>query len=396
MISMLMVMALQVQDTITVVTNEVPTWGQEVHLVEEARVGSIDGPEYTVFGMIIGAAISPDGSMIVADMQVPVLRQFGADGSWIRNIGREGRGPGEYNLIYGVKQLESAPLTILDPRNARVTRYIDGDYSSSFQSLSGLHAADLLAVDTTGHTYVKTVIRDPSAPLSQPGEEWRMGWIRFDQRGVVVDTVQIPLENEEGGGFVLSGKGGYFRPFTTMTVSTFSPHGYLVWARNDEYAVHYRLPDGRIRRIERRVDAVPVSREERAQWEDWVEYFGRRSRESGRRESFGPIPRTKPFIRHLFVDDDGRIWVAVYAPARFKAYTEEQRAERKGRPSLEWNQPLLWDILTPTGEFLARIALPDGTSLLAARGDTVLGSQSGEWDEEYVVRFRIEGRRLGG
>ena len=203
------------------------------------------------------------------------------------------------------------------------------------------------------------------------------------------------MEDTEGSGFVLSGKGGYYRPFTTMTVSTLSPRGYLVWARNDVYALYRPLSDGRLLRIERHVDPVPVTREERRQWNEWIEYFQARSRESGRRASYGPIPDEKPFIRHLFVDDDGRIWVAVYAPARFKPYTEAERAERRGRPSLEWNQPLVWEVFDPNGRFLGRVTLPDKTDLLAARGSVVLGSQAGEYDEEYIVRFRLEGSGIG-
>ena len=243
-------------------------------------------------------------------------------------------------------------------------------------------------MDTAGISYVRTLIRDPQRPPT-PGEARDEGWIRIRQDGQVTDTLAIPAEDPIGGGFELAGKGGSYRPFTVMTVNVISPHGYLVTCRNDEYSLLRPLRDGRTLRIERDSEPIRVRPEEKRQWNAWVERFQRRSQQQGRQGSYGPIPDVKPFVRHLFVDDDARIWVAVYAEARFTPYSEAERAERGDRPSLEWNQPLVWEVFHPRGQFLGRVTLPDKTSLLAARGTTVWGSQSGAYDEDYVVRFRI-------
>jgi hypothetical protein len=380
---------MQTSDTLVVRANNPPVWGEGVELTEELRIGAVEGDEVYTFGAISGAAIGPDESVYIGDGQIPAIRQYGKDGTWIRDIGRQGQGPGEYNLISGLKMLGDGHLSLLDQRNGRVTHYRNGEYSTSFLSLSGLHSADLFAVDTSGASYVKTVVMDYQNP-PQVGEPWELGWIHFDQTGEVLDTAQVPLPNDVGGGFVLAGRGGYYRPFTVMTLSAMSPHGYLVVCRNDVYALHRPLPDGRILRIERDAQPVLVGPEERAQWNASLEWFRGRSRESGTRSDFGSIPNVKPYVRHLFVDDDGRIWVAVYAEARYKPYTEAQKAERGDRPSLEWNQPLVWEVFDPRGQFLGRVTLPDKTSLVAARGNTLWGVQSGEYNEDYAVRFRIQ------
>lgn len=398
LIPLLAALVLQAPDTVVVRADGPPEWGDDARLVEEIRIGALDGPDVYLFGRVSGVAMGDDGSVYVADMQVPAIRHFDTSGSWIRDVGREGEGPGEYRYIYGMRRLAGGPLAILDPRNARVTRWVDGEYHSSFPSLSGLHAADIFAVDTAGRSYVKTMILDaPRRTVTLAdgsryiADEPPQAWIRFDADGEVTDTVPIPPDAEEGGGFVLSGKGGYFRPFSVMTVSTLSPHGYLVEARNDAYALHRPLADGRVLRIEGEGERVPLGRRERNEWEGWIEYFQGRAREMGTGASFGPLPDRKPFIRHLFVDDDGRIWVALYAEARYRPYTDEEREERGDRPDFQWRQPLVWEVLHPEGRFLGRVTLPHGTSLMAARGSTVWGAQAGEWDEEYVVRFRIDG-----
>jgi hypothetical protein len=382
--------SVQTADTVVVRADNPPEWGEAVQLVEELRIGSLDGAEEEIFGRITGVAIGPERTVYVADEQVPVIRQFAADGSWIRNIGRQGEGPGEYNSILGIRGLYGRTLRILDQRNRRVTTYQNFEYHASFRSGSGYYGYDAFAVDTAGTTYVKAVLRDRSAPRVS-GAEWDFGWVRIDVEGEVLDTLHVPAADEVGGGFVLSGKGGYYRPFTIMTLSTVSPHGYLLTVRNDQYAIHRPLPDGRVLRIERDAEPVPVKPEEKAQWEDWLDYSEVVAEDMGEQNrKLGPIPDTKPLIRDLMTDDDGRIWVAVYAEARFKPYSDAERAERGDRPSLEWNQPLAWEVLDGGGRFLGRLTLPDKTSLLAARGTTVWGSQVGTYGEEYVVRFKIE------
>jgi hypothetical protein len=392
----LLVIALSIQlqtpDTLVVRANNPPVWGEGVELVEELRIGTLDGPEVYTFGSISGVAIGPDQSVYIGDGQAPAIRQYAEDGAWIADVGRQGQGPGEYNLISGLRMLEGGPLGLLDQRNGRVTYYLDGEYSTSYLSLSGLFTADPYAVDTAGGSYVKTVIRDAARPPSTD-EPWEMGWIHFGRTGQVQDTLRVPPEDEVGGGFVLAGLGGYYRPFTVMTVSTMSPHGYLVVCRNDRYALSRPLPDGRVLRIERDIERIPVRAEEKDQWNAWIDYFERRGRESGNSASYGPIPDVKPYVRHLFVDDNGRIWVAVYAEARFEPYTEAERAERGDRPSLEWNQPLVWEVFDPRGQFLGRVTLPDKTSLAAARGNTVWSVQAGEYGEGQAVRFRIRSER---
>lgn len=375
------------QDTIVVRADNPPVWGEDLGLVEELRIGVIDGDLRYVFGYLMGVAPGPQGTVYVVDQQVPVVRQYDRNGVWLRDVGREGDGPGEYRVPLGMSYPEGLHLALYDPRAARVTLYQDGEYFKSFSSSTGLFTADLFQADTAGNVYVKTTVVDTRAVRS--GEEWSMAWIKFGPDGTVLDSIAIPMDESDGPSYVLSGRGGYFRPFTTMTVSTMSPHGYLVQARNDRYAVTRPLPDGRTLRIERTAEVLPVTRAERAEWEAWSAFFDQRDDGRAKRKN-PPIPTRKPFIRHLFVDGEGRIWVARYAKAEHRPYTPAQRAERGERPDFEWRQPLVWDVLTPRGAFLGTVTFPPSTSLAAARGNRVWGIQSGELGEDYVVRFRIQ------
>jgi hypothetical protein len=67
------------------------------------------------------AAIADDGTMYVADNKPAQIRVYGADGNFIRNIGREGTGPGEYQSPF--VGLRGDTLVIQDPQRTSIIIY---------------------------------------------------------------------------------------------------------------------------------------------------------------------------------------------------------------------------------------------------------------------------------
>jgi hypothetical protein len=72
-------------------------------LVEELRIGVLEGAEEEVFGSVGAVAVMADGATVIADIQVPVLRLFSPEGTYLGDAGREGEGPGEYKSLLGVR-----------------------------------------------------------------------------------------------------------------------------------------------------------------------------------------------------------------------------------------------------------------------------------------------------
>ena len=89
-------------DTIVVRTVSGSIWGERTELVEEVRIGVFEGAEEYTLGMVAGIAAVPDGSVYILDRQVPVLRKYAPDGTYVATFGREGGGPGEYRDSDGV------------------------------------------------------------------------------------------------------------------------------------------------------------------------------------------------------------------------------------------------------------------------------------------------------
>ena len=371
-----------------------PAWGEQLRLIEEVRIGKLEGAEEYLFGSIDDVAVGRAGMIYVADGQVPIIRSYDAQGRFVRNIGRKGSGPGEYQAIGGMRTLRDGRLALWDNRNQRITIYSDtGAVIDTYRVTSGLFAADVFQVDTAGYMYVRTILFHPTAESSR-----RSAWIRVAPTGRVIDTVLVPFDSGRPESFVLSTPSGYDRPFVRELVTTMSSLGYLITGRNETYAFDQHRAAAPVLRIERPLRAVALGRAERAEWEAWAGYFERRAANpspgsppvtgpGARRVSY-VIPQTKPAFSDLRTDSQGRIWVRRYVPAVSNPGPERPPGDE--RPRRVWREPPTFDVFEPAGRFLGTVTLPWSAGFRDARDRHIWATVRGESDEAYVVRFRVE------
>ncbi|HEX7049357.1 MAG TPA: 6-bladed beta-propeller [Longimicrobiales bacterium] len=84
------------QEVVDLRTLDLPRWTLE----EELRLGSVNG-EYDAF-VTPRLEVDAQGRLYVIDARLPAVRVFDADGTYIRQIGRKGGGPGEYTIPVGL------------------------------------------------------------------------------------------------------------------------------------------------------------------------------------------------------------------------------------------------------------------------------------------------------
>ncbi len=386
--------AMLAQDTVVVRADNVPLWGEGARLTEDLRIGMLDGPDEYIFGRVGALAVRDDGSIYVFDYQVPVIRQYNAAGNYVRDVGREGSGPGEYRTVLGMHVLRNGRLAVWDVGNTRVTVYDSaGNDLDSYRVPSSIHTANPFAVDTIGNFYVVAtdrirmqggVVREGqggrAAVRRLVGEIPKL-LIKVSLAGDVLDSISRPAE-DKGPACVLMTAEGRRWNFPTAVRYAWSNLGYLVVGRNDEYAFDLQIPGGPVRRIVRDVEPVRIRRAERIQWEAWTRLFERRGD-----ETYPPIPETKPAYRDLYVDEDGRIWVDRYVAA----VKREAKPREPGddRPLSEWREPSTFDVIGPDGSYFGTVVVPENTTIMVRRGDHAWGVHRGEFDEQYVVRFKI-------
>jgi hypothetical protein len=359
-----------------------------LELIEELRVGGLDGPiEYT-FGSVAAVAPAPDGTFYVADRQGPVVRKYDAGGTHLFDVGRSGQGPAEYSTLDGLGVSDDGRLMLYDGRNGRLSRFSsDGAFIGSVPVSGGLGGFRSFAYARDGSAYVRVF---PEAGFSETPDGIPADWARIGEDGTVDRLMPVPPEERVAPRYVISGYGGYYRPLTTMTVSALGPDGSLYRVRNDEYRIEHEHPDGTLTEIARDEQPVRATDDEISQLEAISEAIA--SRPGADRSELFPIPAMKPFIRELVVDLDGRLWVSRYTEAVFMEYSEWERTNReeRGAPPYQWRDHLRWDVFDPDGAYLGAVTFPFKTTFVTAAGDEVWGIVGGEYEEAYIVRWRLE------
>ena len=385
-------------DTVVVRTVSGSQWGAPAALEAEVRIGVFEGEDHYMFGQVQAIAVSPDGAVYAMDAQVPALRKYDATGQYEGTFGREGAGPGEYRQPDGgLVVLPDGRVALRDPANARIQLFSPtGEPDLTIPVRGSFRTSNNMVVDTAGLIYTQ-ILLDPEADVT----EWRSGLVAYDpDSGDARDTVAAPEWDYEEPRLVAQSADGNSTsvngvPFSPGGDWAFSPLGYMVAGFSSRYAIDQYHPDGRVTRIERVQEPVPVDPEERADREAQTRWNMRQTQSDWTWN--GPaIPDHKPAFRGIFTGQEGRIWVLVHQPA--VPIPEDQLLEASAtdgpnpRPVSRWREPIAFDVFETDGTYLGLVRAPEGFSLYPTpvfRGDQVWAIVRDELDVQYLTRFRV-------
>jgi hypothetical protein len=263
-------------DTVVVRAVSGSVWGEPVEMVEELSIGVLDGAQELMFESIGSLAVDEEGGIYAFDSRAPALRHFDAEGEYIRTLGREGGGPGEYgewsDMFAQLHQLpgqqselqafvgaltvrRDGKIVLADLGNARLNLYEpDGTPAAHWSVQGGIFSRQGIAVDTADHTYVSIVTE-----AIRPTAALEVGYLHLDPEGNAVDTME-PEARRLG-------------PTDPSKEHALSPLGYMVVGVTDDYSFEIRRPAGPTVRIERAYEPVSFAPEERAEWQAVLDWF---------------------------------------------------------------------------------------------------------------------------
>lgn len=365
-----------VGDTLVVRTISGSAWGDSAWLVEELRIGEPAGDDDYAFGRIGAMDIGEDGTIYVHDAAMKALRAYDSTGRYLRTIGGQGGGPGEYQNLLGLAALHDGRLLLRDA--ARVNVYdTNGSPLTAWPVSAGMMLGakpNTLVADGHGGAY--TMVQ---AGAARAGQTLVLEYVflHLDSTGTARDTVPMPTWPE--------------MPPPTMRFSprglfALRPDGTFATSRSDHYVVDLPTADGRVLRVERPpLAAIALTPGERAEQQEFFDALARRN-PTGERVV---VPATKPLIRALRVAPDGRLWVQLHTTA-VESGEPVDAAPAELRVPDRWVEPEAWDVFEPDGSFLGHLELPPRASLLTMRGDRAWGVILGDGDVPYVVRWRVE------
>lgn len=368
-----------VGDTTIVRTISGSVWDEPRVAVEELRIGTLEGPDETMFGFILEMTPDGAGGVFLFDSQVPAIRHFDGEGNYIGQVGREGQGPGEYlDTLLGMEVRRDGRLQVWDPRNGRITVYEpDGSFSAQWNVSSSLFTSDAMMLDNNDHTYVRHLEERP-----QPGQDWQIGLLEYGPDGEEIGALSAPSLTDPPAA------GNHF--LKPSVVWTRTPDGAWVVGSNATYEFDIRAADGTTLRIQRAVEPLAVGDDEHAAYEARREWMNENQGQFMASE-MTETPRVKPLYRSLYVGAGGRIWVHRYGPVYPRADVAPA-AEGRPPPS-RFEEPKRFDLFERDGTYLGEVVVDPSVNLHHFALNAAWGTLAGDDGVTYVVRLRFEPER---
>jgi hypothetical protein len=372
-------------DTIRVRTG--PGAARQLRLEPEVRIGTADGDAAYLLGHVSAIVEGPAGGIYIWDDRLSELRLYDSAGVFVRTLGRKGQGPGEYVDAAGIASTPRGGVALWDPQTGRFTVFeADGTVRTSWRWASSMiFAPHRLSTDAASNIYVPTLLPSRNASGQFPFD---FAYTRVRPDGGIVDTVLLPAQEETPMLRAHNGptSTGEPLPFVDRDGPLLTPWGTLGRTYAGRYTIDIPQPSGRMLRIEREIETVPVGDEERR---DLAEAITREMRKVDPtwRWSGPEIPRTKPMIRGVVIERDGGLRVARSMPA----VRQPPSDTTPGAPD-KWVEPSTYDIFAPTGHLIGEVTFPPSTTPHLGLGDRVWAVQHDSLDVPTIVRFRVRDR----
>lgn len=333
---------------IVVTSPDVPNLTALPHLVEELRIGSLNGV-CDAFGDALSVAVDAAGRIYVADRQANEIRVFDAQGDCVRTFGREGEGPGEFRMLAGVVSHPSGLLWAMDAISYRLTAFDSAGSVWATHSLRPSMSASFpwrLTVDADGALYWPN-------PAEHHIVKFGVG-----RQPVPLDTARVPQLEAE----LVTDTKDTNEYLTVLFPVPESPsiqwavdrEGHLWLANTLVFELHETTFDG---------DTVRTVRLDRSPSE--LKGQERDSIASAHGIAASSLPRFKTLFGGFTVDADGWIWVMRDATPRH-----------------------VWDVFDEMGRYLGPIESPVPVKYPIFGAGTVTAVAEDELGVQYVVRLR--------
>jgi len=348
-------------DVTTVVNESGSMWGGNATLVEETSIGVAAGADEYMFGQV-ASVFADEGHIYVVDSQVPTVRMYTLDGSFVHDLGAKGQGPGEYRWPTIVAAGEDGRVFVVDMGTRRINIY-----DATGESADTWPFPDYLCCVWPIYPLTGEAVW---APVRQGADltSARLGVQTVGPDGPYGDVTWVPdLDYERVTYDMGTGREGT-APFSAYRTWQPAPNGRLLVGATDSYRFEAHNQDGSRLVVQRFWQPVPLPAEHR----EWV----RRLRVASQRR-FVPdfawdgaeIPDHKPAYRELIGALSGETWVVRWGPSVRLPHCGGDPLDDEFQAAYErpcWDDESVVDVFGADGRFLGGVDLPDGVTPSAA------------------------------
>jgi hypothetical protein len=284
--------------------------------LDEVAVVESFGDHY--FSGLRMPALAANGDLIQSAYNAQMLFRISADGELLQTIGRDGRGPGEFQSINSMVMAPGDTLHVFDYNNARQQLFApDGTQWSPARELERRRPS----VGTPGLNYFapSAVFEVNNEPMGlfrnriMPADTANMyhSWLaRLDHNLNPVDDEKILLKPSENA-MVISIPGGMLvnsHPFSYQLFRAWNPAAKLLAEiSNADAELRLYRPDGeQVRAIQLPYEKAPPDETAREEYEQQMaDNHGNDIAREARQKA---LPH-QPLISDFLIDDEGRYWL---------------------------------------------------------------------------------------
>lgn len=319
-----------------------------------------------IFGRIFRVSPDAGGRIFVPDSGESTIFVFDDEGNFLKNIGREGRGPGEFDRA-NVRFTESNELFAYDDGQRRVqifreTSPMNWELHETFNvGIAGERAFpfDLTPVDD------ELVLANYGIGISIDDSEENpfIGLLNRNNSNEpkrVVELMNPDMAITRTSNSVTS----WWHPFGGRSMTDFLNRSIYFAHSNDFTVYRTTILDDATPVLDtlfsHNVSRVPLTD---AVLNKAIESY----RDEGKRAIRDVGVTHKPHFQAFHVDDKKQIWVQIYAD--------------KGEPD--------WFVFSETGALLFSVDLPDDYTLSVIRNNNIYGIKRDEYDVPHIVVFHI-------
>jgi hypothetical protein len=283
-------------------------------------------------------AVDSQGNVYIGDESDMAIKVFDARGKYLRSIGRQGNGPGEFQGIYQMVPVPDGRLLVTDVQARRTSFFSpDGQFLTSFQwkkNYSRLYLATNSTCTVDESVFTESQNERWVKMIDFNGEE-KLSFGKFTYP-------EFKMIQITGGAIAMS------VPWTPTSIFTGDDkRQWLYHSPGDKYVIDVYDQQGKLfRKVDRPYAPVPVTSEDinkiKARYTEKPESPGAKLFQQME------LPKVKPVTDRLLVDSDGNLWLQ----------TNEKKKE--GEKELT-----AFDIINPDGFYDARVWLDISPSLFA-------------------------------
>ena len=346
---------IETENGIKVVKNPAqPLYGEfSFDLQEDLKIGGDPTAEAYYFPK--GAAVRPDkkGNMFVADFGNKRVQMYDPVGQFVRTIGRQGQGPGEYQFPNQVL-FDTDGDCIVYAATELVVFAPDGTFKKKINLRTFLNR---LAIGPGGLIIGTT---QPS-----PRDGWKQKIVRVDSQGTLVQSIA-----EYRGEFGESLKGFVLHWYTSDIAFSPLTSDAFAYGFSSTYRIHVADASGRtvfIIAMDEKPLSISGKEKEATRKDGYFAWYGK-TYKPGEDAVF---PDHRPYFSTMQNDDRGRLYVI-----RLKSI-------------LDRDGPQAIDVFSKDGIFLYRMNWPFVPSIIR-NGSLYYIRTDKETGESFVVRFKIK------